>query len=1206
MNGAARIKKASEASGEGPGARDGIAEATITRPATASPINWVSAMPDASIGIAFVALDGKIHDANPAFCSVVGVPLNLAIGQHLADLGLLDGYGADLPDEAQSLRWQVEVDVPATRRLIEISLHNAGDRFICTATDLSTIDALRAASAESEQRFETLFQHAPMAIFFYRKDGTILRANRAAELLLGRTREELILHNALEFEQYEIKNGLRDAFVRAWQGSQSMGDVPMRLTRSDGEIREIIKRIDPFRMDGEDGMLCFILDITDHHATEHALQQSEDRFSKAFRTAPVAMLLGRYDGQLIDINLETEALTGYTRSELIGHSTLDLGIWNYEAAGLLRSDRLEQFERDGRIQAQPSQIIRKDGDFRDVLVSSEKVAIDGETAILSLIIDVTQRSQIEAELASSEERFQKAFNASPVAIAIAGLDDSTISDVNERFLAMFRGNLETIVGSSGSRLNLWGDRRERSRAYDAIRRGERYTSGLTSFRRLNGELFPGIFTFDVIETGGAARSLIHIQDLSDLELVRAELQKGEQRLSSILTLSRDVIGIIDREMRIELVSENAAQFLGYERLAAQEIMVEAFHHPDDLPKVLETLQTVLATSNLTRRVEHRMRRGNGEWQWVETTLTNLTHEPSINGALFSIHDMSERHAADDELRMRGFLLDEAPAAIIAITQDGVIRRWNRQAETLLGWSRDETIGVSLSHLADHGSFHVLARTMLDRARSGQRWEGEAQLLDRNGAEIDIQASSIPLNDLGGRGPGMVAVIVDVSDRKRAEEQLDLLAHTDKLTGLANRNRFVDRLRTSLSALDKDETAAIFFINIDQFRALNESLGHEHGDEALRLTAQRLVEAVGNRGHVARFSGDSFSVVVYPYTQEQAAILAQSIHDALQLPYEIKGRKRLLTSSIGYTVATSRRDISSVLREADTAQREARLSTPNRPVMFEPAMAARAQRRLDLETDLRLAVSTGQFVLHYQPIVSLSARTIVGGEALIRWQRDDGTLIAPGEFISLAEETGLIIPLGQWVLEEACRAINRFDQAIKHRHIPSVHVNISAAQFRQPNFAGLVMSILAEHGVAPDRITLEVTESTTMVDAEQAIRQLQSLRDTGVRLAIDDFGAGYSNLGLLNRLPVQSLKIDRSFAAGMETDPGMVAITRSLVALGRDLGMNVTAEGIETSDQADRLAALGCNRGQGYFFARPMPEEAYRDLIAHGPSARLPV
>lgn len=209
----------------------------------------------------------------------------------------------------------------------------------------------------------------------------------------------------------------------------------------------------------------------------------------------------------------------------------------------------------------------------------------------------------------------------------------------------------------------------------------------------------------------------------------------------------------------------------------------------------------------------------------------------------------------------------------------------------------------------------------------------------------------------------------------------------------------------------------------QYRAPNESLGHEQGDEALRLTAQRLVETVGQRGHVARFAGDTFSVVVYP-GEDQAEQLAGAIHSALQLPLELKGRKRLLTVSIGYTVTTSRQDVSAVLREADSAQREARLSAPNRPVMFEPAMAARAQRRLDLESDLRLAVSAGQFILHFQPIVSLSARTIVGAEALIRWRREDGALVAPGEFVALAEETGLIIPIGQWVLEEACRTINQ--------------------------------------------------------------------------------------------------------------------------------------------------------------------------------------
>lgn len=1069
--------------------------------------------------------------------------------------------------------------------------------------ELALLSALRAESDDANARFEALFQSAPFALLFHRHDGTILRANDAAATLLGRPVAELVNRHPDDVEQYEIMDGRGDALMQAWRSRQPMANVPMRLTRADGDVRDVFKQITPLKLDGEEGMLVIIFDATERNAAAQALQQSEERFSKAFRTSPVAMFLGRYDGVMIDANLEAEALSGYSRDDLIGKNAIDLGIWKRAWAGLTREAWIAQLERDGRVQANPAQIVRKDGTTRDVLVSSERVSIDGDPAILSLIVDITHRGQMEAELASSELRFRKAFNASPVAIAIAGLDNGIISDANERFLAMFGGDLATIVGSSGSRLNLWGDRDERQRAYDAIRSGQRYTSGLTTFRRLTGELFPGIFTFDVMDSDGVVRSLIHIQDLSDLEMVRAELQKGEQRLNSILMLARDVIGIISPDFQVELVSDNAAQFLGYPALAASELVAPALHHPDDFPAFLATVQSVLSTPS--SRVEHRMQRGNGDWQWVETTLTNLTGEPSIGGVLFSMHDITERHAAEDELRMRGFLLDEAPAAILAITHDGVIRRWNRQAESLFGWRRESIIGASLSDLSGSGSFHVLARAMLDRANSGQRWEGEAKLIDAGGAEIDIQATSIPLDDLGGHGPGLAAVIVDIGDRKRAEEQLDLLAHSDVLTGLANRSRFIDRLRASLSSLGDRETAAVFFINLDQYRALNESLGHEQGDEALRLTAQRLVETVGQRGHVARFAGDTFSVVVYPCGEDQAEQLAGAIHSALQLPLELKGRKRLLTVSIGYTVTTSRQDVSAVLREADSAQREARLSAPNRPVMFEPAMAARAQRRLDLESDLRLAVSAGQFILHFQPIVSLSARTIVGAEALIRWRREDGALVAPGEFVALAEETGLIIPIGQWVLEEACRTINQIDEQLGHHQAPIVHVNISAEQFRQPDFAELVTTILRDHGIAPERITLEVTESTTMVDAEQALRQMRLLRDIGVRLAIDDFGAGYSNLGLLNRLPVQTLKIDRSFAAGMENDPGMVPITRSLVGLGRDLGMHVTAEGIETADQADRLAQLGCNRGQGYFFAYPMPVAEYLDLLKQGPSLRLP-
>jgi diguanylate cyclase (GGDEF)-like protein/PAS domain S-box-containing protein len=590
---------------------------------------------------------------------------------------------------------------------------------------------------------------------------------------------------------------------------------------------------------------------------------------------------------------------------------------------------------------------------------------------------------------------------------------------------------------------------------------------------------------------------------------------------------------------------------------------------------------------------------------VETTFTNLTDEPSINGVLFSIHDMTERRAAEEGMRLRSILLDEAPAAIFAITASGVITHWNTQAEAIFGWSRDAAVGADLSALAASGSFQLLARAMLDRANTGQRWEGEARLAVRGGDEIDVQATSTPIEDLSDRGPGMVAVIVDISDRKRAEAELQRLALNDPLTGLANRTRFVDRLQVAMSALDNGETAGVFFVNLDQIRVLNESLGHEYGDEAMRYAAQRLVDVVGEAGLVARFSGDTFSVVVHPCTADQARVLAMAMHIAMQRPFEILGRNRFLAASIGFTLASSGHSASTVLSEADTAQREARHRRPGEPVMFEERMAAKAQRRLELETDLRQAIAQEQFLLHFQPIVSLSARTIVASEALIRWRREDGELVPPGEFIPLAEETGLIIPMGQWVLEEACRATRRWDNQLETRLAPSIHINISIDQFRQPDFAEIVMRTLRDHDIAPERITLEVTETMAMVDVEQALRQLKALREIGVRLAIDDFGAGYSNLGLLNRLPVQTLKIDRSFASGMEVDPGMVAITRSLVAIGRDLGMNVTAEGIETPDQADRLATLGCNRGQGFFFARPMPEAEFFALLQHGPSLRLP-
>ncbi len=570
-----------------------------------------------------------------------------------------------------------------------------------------------------------------------------------------------------------------------------------------------------------------------------------------------------------------------------------------------------------------------------------------------------------------------------------------------------------------------------------------------------------------------------------------------------------------------------------------------------------------------------------------------------------LQDVTERVATEAELRLRSLLLDEAPAAILAITADGVITHWNTQAEKLLSWPRSDAIGARLSEFAGTSSFHLLARSMLDNAVSGERWEGEAQLIDADGRVIEIQATSTPIPALGSLGRGMVAVIVDITDRKEAESELQRSAVIDQLTGLANRSRFIERLQVALSTLENEQTAAVFFVNVDQIRVLNASLGHELGDHALQIVAQRLLGIVDDHGLVARFAGDTFSIIVPDCTAEDAASLAEQMLGSLDGPTEILGRDRFLDARIGYTIADREKSVSAILSEADIAQREARNVRPSQPVAFRAEMAERAQRRLDLETDLRQAVLEGQFTLHYQPIVSLSARTIVAGEALVRWNRPDGSMVLPGEFIPLAEEIGLVIPIGQWVLEEVCRTIKAWDAALDDRLSPEVHINISAVQFRQPDFARTVMETLDTFGIAPRRIALEVTETMAMTDAEQTLNQSRALRKVGVRLAMDDFGAGYSNLGLLNKLPVQMLKIDGSFAREIETEPGIGVITRSLIQIGRDLGMIVTGEGIETAEQADRLASLGANRGQGYFFAHPMPSDDFLKLLQLGPSTRLP-
>jgi diguanylate cyclase (GGDEF)-like protein/PAS domain S-box-containing protein len=451
--------------------------------------------------------------------------------------------------------------------------------------------------------------------------------------------------------------------------------------------------------------------------------------------------------------------------------------------------------------------------------------------------------------------------------------------------------------------------------------------------------------------------------------------------------------------------------------------------------------------------------------------------------------------------------------------------------------------------------------------------------------------------------GLAIYFLDISQRKATEAEIHKLAFYDTLTGLPNRQLLLNRIDHALAICRRiARPGAVLFIDLDNFKSINDTRGHDKGDILLRKAGERLGAAVRASDTVARFGGDEFVVLLEDLgaTDTEAAGVAQEI--ALKVlaafidPFDIDGMEQYTTPSIGITLFN--RDTGSVedvLQRADLAMYQAKGAGRNTSSFFDPEMQARVTARVSLEADLRRALGSEEFVLHYQPQCGVDGR-LSGVEALVRWQHPQRGLVPPGEFIAIAEETGLIVPLGGWVMLQACRLLAHWGADSRTRGL-EMSVNVSAQQFQRPDFVEQVISVLVETGARPRNLRLELTESLLLRDVDQIIEKMMRLKALGVSFAMDDFGTGYSSLSYLQRLPLDQLKIDRSFIRDALREGHGAAIVRIIVALGRTLKMSVLAEGVETREQFDFIVAEGCQSYQGYLYARPMPAEALAEFIA---------
>jgi diguanylate cyclase (GGDEF)-like protein/PAS domain S-box-containing protein len=530
-------------------------------------------------------------------------------------------------------------------------------------------------------------------------------------------------------------------------------------------------------------------------------------------------------------------------------------------------------------------------------------------------------------------------------------------------------------------------------------------------------------------------------------------------------------------------------------------------------------------------------------------------------------------------------------AIFMLDREGYILTWNCGAELVKDYRSEEIVGRHFSCF--YPSTDVEAgkpKLDLAAAAAGGRLEDEGWRVRQDGSRFWANVVITAVRDASGRLRGFASVTRDVSERRRLLQQLEHQALHDSVTGLPNRVLFVELLRQALLRLERHpNTVAVLFLDVDRFKIINDSLGHEAGDQALCTLGDRLESVVRPEDTVARFGGDELVVLCENVVgAPHAAAIAGRIADAVRSPLTLRERELILTASIGVAITSDAATTPErLIADADAAMYRAKERGRGRVELFDSPMRS-GNDRLDNQVRLAQGLERGEFRLFFQPVIDLNEGATVGYEALLRWEHPERGLLLPDDFIDLAEETGLIVPLGEWVLKQAC--MDRMQHADAEDPC-TISINVSFSQVAQPDLAEVVARTLAETGTPASKLCLELTESVLMADTDQAVKALEDLKALGVKLAVDDFGTGYSSLSYLQRFPIDIVKIDRSFVANLGNDGEAAAITEAVVRIGEALELKVVAEGVESAAQKAALRDLGCPLAQGFYFSHPQPREA---------------
>jgi diguanylate cyclase (GGDEF)-like protein/PAS domain S-box-containing protein len=858
-------------------------------------------------------------------------------------------------------------------------------------------------------------------------------------------------------------------------------------------------------------------------------------------------------------------------------------------------------------------------------LSFNPIMVDGEPQGISIFAkDATERKQAEAAIQAAEKRYRDLFDG-----AIEGMFQTSLVDekrsVNLALAKMlgYESPDELVEATPGSPGYAWADLDGRKRFRDVLEREGSAYGYECQWRRKDGSTLWVSISSRVIYDGKGLALAHHgfVEDITERKLAEVQLRDSEERFRA--TYEQAAVGIVHVSFDGEIVDCNPrfAEILGYSQEALAGMSVKQITPPEFQAQTARTLDQLRGGAGDFPSWEKPYQRKDGSLTWVRVTASIQRDGAGRPLHLVSfVEDINAQKAAElalstavralktSEVRYRTVFQTILDSVVVSRADDGVFVEVNEAFIRLTGFLREEVIGRTPTEISIWANESERQRMIDPLQESASFRDIEIRFRKKNGEVFWglVSASKIDLDGI----PCILSVTRDISDVKAAEDKIRDLAFFDPLTRLPNRRLLLDRLQQSLTTATRmPRKMALLFIDLDNFKILNDTLGHHTGDELLQEVALRLPAMVRESDTVARMGGDKFVVMLggLSGTPEDAAAqakaVAEKIFSILGKTFSLNGREWHSHCSIGITVfGTPHGSPNEILQQAEIAMYQAKAAGRNSIRFFSPGLQAVVNARAAMEEDLRHAIKSEQFVLYYQPQVD--ATGLIGAEVLLRWKHPQRGLLMPGDFIPLAEETGLILALGSWTLERACAQVAAWASQIDAAPF-AVSVNISAREFRQAEFVEQVLASLDHTGANPMTLKLELTESMLVENIEDIIEKMTLLRAHGLSFSLDDFGTGYSSLSYLKRLPLDQLKIDRAFVRDILSDVSSGAIAQTIISLSKAMGLTVIAEGVETEGQRDFLTGLGCSAFQGYLYSRPLPVEEFERVWLVPANPRVP-